>query len=123
MAIGLRRSMQFFAHKGDFARMIKEQVTQEIWKYPEAGRERFGYIVRNFLAQKKIQGCAISPAEEVKFMDEIKEILKEDGQKQIATQKQEHIRNGKFLLDLADNIGEVAAQFKWFDAAQLVWNS
>ena len=115
-----RRSMDFFANHRDFYRMLREKVILEIWQSQAAGREKFGYMVQSFLAQKKFRGGACSSKE--KFIADIKRFLDAEAQLQIASTKNAKVNNGKFLLQLSTDVEEIAEEYEWF-SAEIVWES
>ena len=115
-----RRSMEFFAHQGSFYRMLQEQVISEMWVSQAAGREKFGYMVQSFLAQKKFRGGACSSKE--KFIADMKKFLKDEAQVQLTSKKNVQVDNGQFLLWLSTDVEEIAEEYKWF-SAEIVWES
>ena len=112
--------MEFMAHSGDFFRMLRDKITMEMWKNQAAGREKFGYMVQSFLAQKKVRGGACSSKE--KFIADMKRFLDAEAQVQIASTKNAKVDNGKFLLQLSTDVEEIAEEYKWF-SAEIVWES
>ena len=121
MAMAIR-SMEFFAHQADFIRIVREQVTLEIWMHQDAGRAKLGYLVRNFLAEKKIRGADISKDNQKQFMELLQEQLRKDGKKQFSQDAAAEVENGRFLLELADNLDKLAEEFSWF-TAEVIWES
>ena len=117
-----RRSMEFFAHHADFIRMVREQITLEIWVHQDAGREKLGYLVRNFLAEKKIRGAHISETSQKQFMQLLGDQFRQDGKQQISQEAAAEVANGKFLVELADNLDNLAKEFSWF-TAEVIWES
>ena len=115
-----RRSMEFFAHSGDFYRMLREKVTLEIWNSKEAGREKFGYMVQSFLAEKTVRKGPCSSKE--KFIADLKEFLEHEAQMQIDSKKDAKVANGKFLQQLSADLDKIAEDFNWF-AEDIVWQS
>ena len=112
--------MEFFAHSGDFYRMLREKVTMEIWNSQDAGREKFAYMVQSFLAEKAVRGGSCSSKE--KFIADLKKFLEHEAQMQIDSKKDADVANGKFLLQLSTDVEQIAAEYKWF-SADIVWES
>ena len=112
--------MEFMAHSGDFYRMLRDKVTMEIWKNQAAGREKFGYMVQAFLAEKKIRGGAC--ASKLKFVEDLQRFLDSEAEVQIKSTKEEKINNGRFLQRLSKEVEQIAEEYKWF-SEQIVWES
>ena len=112
--------MQYFANKGDFYRTIAEHVVEEIWVSHDAGVEKFGYMVRNFLAQKKVRGGPCT--EKDQFIDEMSQWLFGEAQKQIDSTNPKVVRNGEFIKRLATELHEISQQYMWF-SSEIVWES
>ena len=109
--------MEHRGHTGDFHRQLHDQVFKEIWQHQEAGRQKFGYMCQQFLAQKIRMGAKINEEE---FTDKIKDLLQKEGEEQIQSKNPKIIANGEFLLKLSEDIEEIAKEHGWF-SENLLW--
>ena len=86
----------------------------------EAGVEKLGHMVRNFLAQKKVRGGPVPDKNQ--FIDEMSQWLSDEAQKQIDSTNSEVVRNGEFIKRLATELHEISEQYMWL-SSEIVWES
>ena len=109
--------MDFLAYTSDFHRQIVEQVCKEMWQSHDAGKMKLAYMAQQFLAQKKKMGATI---QEDRFCEDLKAVIVDEADRQLASKNEKKVWNGQFLKMLAEQIPEIAAEYKWF-SANLLW--
>jgi hypothetical protein len=118
-----RRSMKFYARSNDFYRILSEEFLDVPWRSQPAATEKFGSLVAEYIEGKINRGLKIDEVtddEKIKFKKTLKELLLDASRswKEAARPDLE-----KFFAKTEGAIEQIATDFSWFSANELIWKN